>query len=169
MADVETTVRKRSKLTGKDNYGTWRPAGHSSVHQGGSQFGNTQAINSQVLQGNFYGLAISPQWHATLGLCGANLVADPKALSRPDYTGHYSNSSLHPVGRGRGLVNEHYNVPHHVSVLYTGRSDILEGLRKVLLPTSSNLRSQKRAILYGMGGSGKTQVCLKFATDYGER
>jgi hypothetical protein len=67
--------------------------------------------------------------------------------------------------------NKLYEIPHNVSPVFTGREDILQQLSESCLPprTQDNLRVQRRFVLYGLGGSGKTQVCLKFAQDYRER
>ncbi|KAJ5170922.1 uncharacterized protein N7500_003705 [Penicillium coprophilum] len=58
--------------------------------------------------------------------------------------------------------NQHFIVPLAVSDNYTGREGLAQSLQeKLLAPTIR----QKRFVLYGMGGSGKTQFCLKFASD----
>ena len=48
--------------------------------------------------------------------------------------------------------------------LFTGRKDILEQLHKCfpISPTSVESAKQRRFVLYGLGGGGKTQVALKF-------
>lgn len=66
--------------------------------------------------------------------------------------------------------NEHYLVPHIVSQYFTGRNDIREQMRESLV---EDLYSEKLAhqmfVLYGLGGSGKTQISLKFAQEHRER
>jgi hypothetical protein len=71
----------------------------------------------------------------------------------------------------RGPYNKHYNVSHHVSSIFTGRDDINEELRKQCLPSEPPYaqKIQKRHVLYGLGGSGKTQICLRFAQEHRER
>lgn len=59
-------------------------------------------------------------------------------------------------------LNEHYLVPFTVSKNYTRREQLARCLRKKILAPN---KEQKRFILYGLGGSGKTQFCLKFAED----
>jgi hypothetical protein len=63
------------------------------------------------------------------------------------------------------LRNKHYNIPHNVSSMFTGRRDICQRLESTFLPCheQSFQEMQKRFVLYGLGGSGKTQVCLRFA------
>ncbi|CAG8083748.1 unnamed protein product [Penicillium salamii] len=58
--------------------------------------------------------------------------------------------------------NQHFLVSLAVSDNYTGRERLAQGLKEKLL--APNIR-QKRFVLYGLGGSGKTQFCLKFASD----
>ncbi|KAH0555801.1 hypothetical protein GP486_006255 [Trichoglossum hirsutum] len=67
--------------------------------------------------------------------------------------------------------NEHYCVPYNLSGIFTGRDDIIRKLREKCLPseTEDRLVKQRRFVLYGLGGSGKTQACLKFAQDHRER
>lgn len=69
------------------------------------------------------------------------------------------------------LKNKYYNVPYNVSSKFTGRDDVCQRLQETCLPSSVALalKSQKRFVLYGLGGSGKTQICLKFAQDTREK
>ena len=48
--------------------------------------------------------------------------------------------------------------------VFTGRKDILKQLHSCfpLSPTSIESAKQRRFVLYGLGGGGKTQVALKF-------
>ena len=61
--------------------------------------------------------------------------------------------------------NKHYYVPHNLSAIFTGRDDIIQKMSEVCLPSDTENRpvKQKRFVLYGLGGSGKTQTCIKFA------
>ncbi len=67
--------------------------------------------------------------------------------------------------------NKHYGVPHNLTAIFTGRDDIVQKICEGCLPpdTEKRLIKQKIFVLYGMGGSGKTQACLKFAQEYQER
>lgn len=58
-----------------------------------------------------------------------------------------------------------------MSTHFTGRIDILQEMRERLCPESDNSRQneQKRFVISAMGGSGKSEVCLKFAHDNRER
>ena len=49
------------------------------------------------------------------------------------------------------------------SIRFTGRTDVLTTLKEHFTTESNNkLRSRKFFLLYGMGGIGKTQICLRF-------
>jgi hypothetical protein len=70
--------------------------------------------------------------------------------------------------------NKHFDTPRPVDPFYTGREDQEEQLKSCFLPESSQtcgsvrgktLEKQKRFVIYGVGGSGKTQFCCKFAED----
>lgn len=63
--------------------------------------------------------------------------------------------------------NKHYELPGHVSPNFTGREDITQMLKERCFSTRKHnaAKVQTRVVLHGMGGSGKTQICLKFAQD----
>ena len=67
--------------------------------------------------------------------------------------------------------NKHFEIPFDVSPYFTGRDDICRELRESCLPPEdlSAPNPQRRFVLYGLGGSGKTQIALKFASDHRER
>lgn len=63
--------------------------------------------------------------------------------------------------------NLYFEIPQSACSIFTGRRSELDEVEKSLLtPTSSNqLRVQKRFVIYGLGGSGKTEICRKFAQE----
>lgn len=67
--------------------------------------------------------------------------------------------------------NKHFYPPQEMAADFIGREDISETVEKALLSseTDSTVRRQKRFVVYGMGGSGKTQICSKFARDNQDR
>ncbi|KAI4221929.1 MAG: hypothetical protein L6R40_008609 [Gallowayella cf. fulva] len=66
--------------------------------------------------------------------------------------------------------NKYFEVPRNPSSVFTGREEICEQLHACCSPSGkTNIqRQQKRFVIHGLGGSGKTQVCLKFAEDHRE-
>jgi adenylylsulfate kinase-like enzyme len=53
---------------------------------------------------------------------------------------------------------------------FVGRADILDAMRYTHFEDASSLRTQpKLSVLTGLGGSGKTQIALKFASEFEER
>jgi hypothetical protein len=48
------------------------------------------------------------------------------------------------------------------SALFTGHEDVLKRLMDHFVPQDQVDRCRKLFLLYGMGGIGKTQICLKF-------
>ena len=56
------------------------------------------------------------------------------------------------------------------SIRFTGRTEVIAKLKRHFF-TSTNDTVQKRKffLLYGMGGIGKTQICLKFVEEMDDR
>lgn len=54
-------------------------------------------------------------------------------------------------------------VPRPTNPIFTGRKDILEALRQDLCTTKT--KGLKISVICGMGGSGKSEICLKFVED----
>jgi hypothetical protein len=52
------------------------------------------------------------------------------------------------------------------SSYFTGRKVYLDKLEAYFSPRPAGGKSRRRYVLYGMGGAGKTQICLKFIEDY---
>lgn len=70
--------------------------------------------------------------------------------------------------------NKHFHIPQAVSSLFTGREAELRELRESFLPKRGSpmrdsAQGQRRFVVYGLGGSGKTQFCSKFAQDNQDR
>ncbi|KAF2477702.1 uncharacterized protein BDR25DRAFT_275038 [Lindgomyces ingoldianus] len=63
--------------------------------------------------------------------------------------------------------NKHFDIPQPVSSIFTGRDDDLERLKNLFIspPGNSGRHQQIRFVIHGIGGSGKTQFCSKFAED----
>lgn len=72
--------------------------------------------------------------------------------------------------QGGEVKNEWFIVEQIVNPHFTGRNEMRTEMRDALLGERFlGEREQKRFVLFGLGGSGKTQVCLKFAQDFRDR
>ena len=67
--------------------------------------------------------------------------------------------------------NKHFYIPQVVSSIFTGREDVSREVEEALLAPEDRdaTRQQRRYVIHGIGGSGKTQFCSKFAQDHRER
>jgi len=57
-----------------------------------------------------------------------------------------------------------FNFAPSPSSLFTGQESYIQELRSHFWPRIGDtlIKDQKRYVLHGMGGIGKTQICLKF-------
>ena len=61
--------------------------------------------------------------------------------------------------------NVHWMVPRAVNSLFTGRSDLLSRIQKALQNQSiSVVHKQRRFVITGLGGQGKSEICLQIAS-----
>lgn len=63
----------------------------------------------------------------------------------------------------------HWIVPRPVNDLFTGRSELILRIQKAIrYDQTSSLDNQKRFVITGMGGQGKSEICLKVASQMRE-
>ena len=48
---------------------------------------------------------------------------------------------------------------------FTGRTEVIAKLKRHFFDTDDSAHKRKSFLLYGMGGIGKTQICLKFVEE----
>jgi len=67
--------------------------------------------------------------------------------------------------------NRHFDIPQGISSIFTGQEDYLDRLQTYFFssPRPDHEQQQNRFIVHGIGGSGKTQFCSKFASDNRDR
>lgn len=66
--------------------------------------------------------------------------------------------------------NEYFETPQSVTSLFTGREDLLDDLSRTFIQSGSpRAEAQRRFVIYGLGGAGKTQFCCKFAEENRDR
>ena len=65
-------------------------------------------------------------------------------------------------------INKHWYIQHPSISEWIGRQKELQKMRKALLDPESDVDfpEQKRFVIHGISGSGKTQLACKFAQDY---
>ncbi|MCJ1425649.1 hypothetical protein MMC29_003549, partial [Sticta canariensis] len=64
-------------------------------------------------------------------------------------------------------INHHWLVPRSASTLYTGRRELGERLAQLLSFDPLKPQIQQRIfVIIGIGGTGKSEACLKFAEDH---
>ena len=52
---------------------------------------------------------------------------------------------------------------------FTGRIEVITELKRHFFNTNESAKKRKFFLLYGMGGIGKTQICLKFVDDMSDQ
>jgi hypothetical protein len=66
--------------------------------------------------------------------------------------------------RSRASRNVHWNVPRLVNSLFTGRTQLLTKIEGALHHSNAiDTGQQKRFVITGLGGQGKSEICLKIA------
>jgi phage/plasmid-associated DNA primase len=61
--------------------------------------------------------------------------------------------------------NVHWLVPKIINSLFTGRSDLVNRIQNALCPHgSTHSTRQKRFVITGMGGQGKSEVAIQVAS-----
>ena len=64
--------------------------------------------------------------------------------------------------------NIHWWVPRSVNTRFTGRTEILQRIESALTQPASS-KQQRRFVITGIGGQGKSEICLKIADQVRER
>ena len=74
--------------------------------------------------------------------------------------------NYYPTAGNRAASDAAIPVKPNSSIRFTGRTDVLAKLRGHFMAVSNDkLRRRKFFLLYGMGGIGKTQICMRFIED----
>ncbi|KIK04755.1 hypothetical protein K443DRAFT_645534 [Laccaria amethystina LaAM-08-1] len=89
-----------------------------------------------------------------------NVVINDSNINVADSINYYASAS------SRTTSDAAIPVKPNSSIRFTGRTDILTKLREHFTAESNDkFRRRKFFLLYGMGGIGKTQICLRFIED----
>jgi len=75
-----------------------------------------------------------------------------------------TQADLYLDGTATSHGNQHWMVPRSVNNLFTGRAELLKQIQKALyIDHASPADGQKRFVITGMGGQGKSEISLKVA------
>ena len=90
------------------------------------------------------------------------------------YVRAFSNSgqnvNILPANAGGDQVNIPVTQRPNSSLIFTGRRDVLGQLEKIFShKVTSRSMLRRSCLLWGMGGIGKTQVCLKFVEEMSDK
>jgi tetratricopeptide (TPR) repeat protein len=84
-------------------------------------------------------------------------------LSNPATRDFYVNNPVPEDILNSVKTNVHFYIPSSVVTIFKGRQAYLEALKVEFTKPTGTV--QKRFVIYGLPGSGKTQFCCKFAQD----
>jgi len=87
------------------------------------------------------------------------LAKRAKPKSAPSFPSVTAGRTRRPASNSKGLPTI-WNVPHQRNPRFTGRKELLAAVKKVLAHKGKAL---KIAVLYGLGGVGKTQIAVHHA------
>lgn len=119
---------------------------------------------------------IARRWKQALDLLSKARLNEASELIGTGFDVHNNNCPFE-FRRSEVSRNKHFYPPQALSSIFTGREDMSDLVGKTLLVDSddslthheSPTRKQRRFIIYGIGGSGKTQFCCKFAEDHRDK
>jgi Heterokaryon incompatibility protein (HET) len=74
-------------------------------------------------------------------------------------------TGLTPPGSSAPPAHVHWMVTRHANPLFTGRKDLLQEIDSIIRNATKDFSSQTqcRVVLSGMGGQGKSEICLQLA------
>lgn len=98
----------------------------------------------------------------------ASLKVQISSLQASTDLNHSKTLTLATTVLPAASANEHFYA-QTVSSIFTGRKTELEKLKRDLLAPSDENGVQRRFVVFGLGGSGKTQFCSKFAQENRQR
>ena len=105
--------------------------------------------------------SVSLAAHSSLPILYVNLA------NAPSQANQWVVQVKYYIGAGnRATSDTAIPVKPNSSIRFTGRSNVLAKLKEHFTAEGNDkLRRRKFFLLYGMGGIGKTQICLRFIED----
>ncbi|KAA6412486.1 MAG: hypothetical protein FRX48_03477 [Lasallia pustulata] len=92
--------------------------------------------------------------------CAENLQAKKSPIGDPEVLRDNIHSSTHDISQGT------FKARPRPSPKFTGRKMYLDRLDSFFFTKTSLRQANRNFLLHGMGGAGKTKICLKFAEDH---
>ena len=115
---------------------------------------------------------ISCRWNKAIETLARSRSDEASELAGVAFDIHNDNQLFHyRLQHSAKPRNKHFHTPQAVSSIFTGREDISQVVEDSLFArdTTKPFWQQRRLIIHGIGGSGKSQFCSKFAQDHRER
>ncbi|OKL56474.1 hypothetical protein UA08_08099 [Talaromyces atroroseus] len=115
---------------------------------------------------------IARRWEKELETLARTRSNDASEIVGPDFEIHLDRFTS---SYKNNILEEHRNKyffpPHDTNPKFVGRQDILSMIQKTLFSSESipSERRQRRFVVFGMGGCGKTELSSKFAEDNKDR
>lgn len=117
-------------------------------------------------------MVISRRWQQAMDALARARSNEAFELANVAFDVHNNGRPYHYERKLSGKSrNKFFFIPQVVSSIFTGREDAASIVAESLLVAEGSTvsRQQRRFVIHGIGGSGKTQFCSKFAQDHRER
>ena len=104
--------------------------------------------------------AISTSFQSDAPVQGHNVLQSVHLTG--NNTINFTNQASLTPDHGESVGNVHWKVSRRVNTLFTGRATLLERVKDAI---RGDMPEQKIFVITGLGGLGKSEVCLKIADE----
>lgn len=114
---------------------------------------------------------LSGRWKLANAILAQTRLSEAFELAGSDVDARQEHGSLKWSGtnsQSKSRRHRHFYPPQQRTNNFIGRDETFETLRKAFYAPGQRAQ-QERFVVYGMGGSGKTEFCSKFARDNQEQ
>jgi hypothetical protein len=114
---------------------------------------------------------INRRWKKALETQARTRSEEAFELAGLEFDSHGSHLSPHERRASSLPRSKHFFPPQETAAHFIGREDVSSIIQNALVSPSDtySINRQRRFVVYGMGGSGKTQISSKFARDNREK
>ena len=156
---------------------TTERSGIHATHAGMVRFSNSSSTGYQTVIAALRRYCkdahqiISHRWQQARTALHQARLSEASELMGLVFDIHEKSQHLYTPPLPNRRYNKHFCVPPGTTNGFFGREDAFEDVTKAFFSPHIPIlpRQQKRYVVYGMGGSGKTHFCSKFARDHQER